>query len=181
MAKWEAGGGSLVLGLDLSTQSLKAVVLRADDLTSIGEWSVNYDSDLPAYGTRGGVHHFRVQHHHGRPMETGEVTAPTMMWVDALQLLFERMKSSNCPFGQIGAVSASGQQHGSVYWRRGACDAHLAHLRKQEPGIGGQDLVTLMKRGEGAFSVPVRKPCLAIISECMPCVTIAPIDYSPTI
>jgi xylulokinase len=42
------------------------------------------------------------------------------------------MKAAAFPFGRVAAVSGSGQQHGSVYWRRGA-EARLKQLRADAP------------------------------------------------
>ena len=44
------------------------------------------------------------------------VTTPSQ----ALDLLLGRMHESGFPFGRVAAVSGSGQQHGSVYWNKGA-------------------------------------------------------------
>eukprot|EP00250_Pteridium_aquilinum_P021771 c25219_g1_i1 orf=167-1741(+) len=48
----------------------------------------------------------------------GKVTAPVLMWVEALEVLFDKLKRENFSFARVIAVSGSGQQHGSVYWRR---------------------------------------------------------------
>ena len=45
----------LYLGLDSSTQGIKAAVISSD-LGIVTEAGVNYDSDLPQYKTDGGVH-----------------------------------------------------------------------------------------------------------------------------
>lgn len=100
----------LFLGLDSSTQGLKAVAVD-ETLKIVYERGVKYDEDLPSYQTRGGVHH-------GGDGLT--VTAPTLMWVEALDLLFARMRDDQFPFAAVAAISASGQQHGSVFWKRGA-------------------------------------------------------------
>jgi xylulokinase len=100
----------LFLGLDSSTQGLKAVVVD-DTLRVAYEYGVNFDADLPAYGTQGGVI---------RGADKLTVTAPTLMWVEALDLLFARMKQDRFPFDAVASVSASGQQHGSVFWKKGA-------------------------------------------------------------
>lgn len=42
------------------------------------------------------------------------------MWVKALDMVLERLKVSGVDFAKVMAVSGSGQQHGSVYWKRGA-------------------------------------------------------------
>jgi xylulokinase len=113
------------LGLDSSTQSLKTILID-DQLAVQGEWSVNFDADLPQYQTRGGVH---------TAPDGLAVTSPTAMWMEALDRLLDRMHQDRCPFARIAAVSGSGQQHGSVYWRRGA-RARLASLNPQAPVLG---------------------------------------------
>ena len=101
---------SWYLGLDFSTQRLKATTVDASGAV-IREDAVEFDSDLPDHKTSGGVH---------RHADGLTVTSPTLMWVSALDLLFAKMSASDYQFGRIAAVSGSGQQHGSVYWRKGA-------------------------------------------------------------
>lgn len=98
---------ALFLGLDSSTQSLKATALDAN-LHVVSSWSVHFDSQLPHYNTKDGVHRGPA----------GRVTAPVLMWVEALELLFDKLKGDKFPFASVKAISGSGQQHGSVYWRR---------------------------------------------------------------
>lgn len=73
--------------------------------------SVHFDSELPEFRTQGGVH----IHADGLT-----VTAPVLMWVKALDLLLYKMKRVGFDFSRVRALSGSGQQHGSVYWRKGA-------------------------------------------------------------
>ncbi|XP_012590318.1 PREDICTED: xylulose kinase isoform X4 [Condylura cristata] len=42
------------------------------------------------------------------------------MWVQALDIILEKMKASGFNFSQVLALSGAGQQHGSVYWKTGA-------------------------------------------------------------
>ncbi|KAJ3878325.1 hypothetical protein F5051DRAFT_232963 [Lentinula edodes] len=107
----------LFLGLDLSTQQLKAVLVR-EDHSILHESSVRFDQDLPSYETENGALK--------GPAE-GEVTSPVAMWLDAFELLAERMKQAGVDFGSIAAISGAGQQHGSVFWSYDAEDA-LASL-----------------------------------------------------
>jgi xylulokinase len=107
----------LFIGLDASTQGLKATVVDAD-LRSVGDFAVNYDLDLPEFRTDGGVH----KHPDGLT-----VSAPALMWVQALDLLLDRMQSAAFPFGRVVAISGSGQQHGSV-WLTAAAGAALQGL-----------------------------------------------------
>lgn len=120
----------LVLGLDSSTQSLSAVILDTESGAIVAEHSVNFGSDLPNYGQPSG---------YDPSGERGEVHANPMMWVEALDLLLGRMKNDGVDFGEIEAVSGSGQQHGSVYLKPcfnetlGALDASKS-LKEQLEG-----------------------------------------------
>lgn len=98
------------LGLDFSTQQLKAVVIN-DDLKVTYQSIVQFDLDLPEFRTHGGVHTHE---------DKLTVTAPTIMWVKALDMILERLKLEGLDFSTVAAVSGAGQQHGSVYWRKGA-------------------------------------------------------------
>ena len=101
---------STFLGLDLSTQQLKVIAID-NELCIIGEEVVNFDKDLPEFETHGGVK---------RHEDALTVTAPSLMWVKAFDLLLERMKSKGFCFQNVACISGTGQQHGSVYWRSGA-------------------------------------------------------------
>ena len=98
------------LGLDLSTQQLKVIAID-DELCIVYEEVVNFDKDLPEFGTQGGV----KRHEDGLT-----VTVPSLMWVKAFDLLLERMKSKGFCFENVVCISGTGQQHGSVYWKNGA-------------------------------------------------------------
>lgn len=112
----------LFLGLDSSTQSLKATVIEPT-LNVVTESSIVFDTDLPEFKTKGGVH---------RGADGLTVTSPPLMWVAALDLLFAKMKANGFAFDRVVALSGSGQQHGSVYLRQGARTA-LAGLRPHAP------------------------------------------------
>uniref|UniRef100_A0A8C5K556 Xylulose kinase n=1 Tax=Jaculus jaculus TaxID=51337 RepID=A0A8C5K556_JACJA len=101
------------LGWDFSTQQVKVVAVDTE-LNVFYEDSVHFDRDLPAFGTQGGVHVHK---------DKLTVTSPVLMWVQALDLILEKMKASGFDFSQVLALSGAGQQHGSVYWRAGASRA----------------------------------------------------------
>jgi len=103
----------LYLGLDSSTQGLKASIID-DDLNMVYERAVNFDRDLPQFNTSGGVH----QHEDGLT-----VTAPPIMWVAAMDLLFLQMQEDGAPLAEVAAISGSGQQHGSVWLKPGTAAA----------------------------------------------------------
>lgn len=112
---------SCFLGFDFSTQQLKVVAIDGD-LEVILQSSVQFDSELPEFRTRGGVHIHE---------DKLTVTSPALMFVKALDVLLEKMRSAGFDFSRVRAVSGSGQQHGSVFWRKGARQT-LKHLDPQK-------------------------------------------------
>ncbi|KAL2085245.1 hypothetical protein ACEWY4_018565 [Coilia grayii] len=114
--------GSCYLGFDFSTQQLKVVAIN-EKLDLIHQDNVQFDSELPEFRTQGGVH----IHADGLA-----VTSPVLMWVKALDVILDKMKASGFDFSCVRALSGSGQQHGSVYWKKGACQA-LGHLHAEKP------------------------------------------------
>jgi xylulokinase len=101
----------LFLGVDASTQALKASLLDAD-LGVKAELEVRFDRDLPHHGTRGGTLL--------GPEGSGIVYSPVMIVVEAIDMLFDRIKQAGWPVERIRGVSAAGQQHASVYWSKQA-------------------------------------------------------------
>ncbi|KJR85847.1 xylulokinase [Sporothrix schenckii 1099-18] len=117
-----ASQGPLYLGFDLSTQQLKAIVV-ASDLSIVAQAKVDFDADFgEKYGLTKGV---LVND------EEGEVYAPVALFLEAIDLVFQRLHDlSNGPgvLSRIRAISGSCQQHGSVYWSEGAAQ-ELADLQ----------------------------------------------------
>ncbi len=113
-----SAGESLYLGIDVGTQSLTAILVEVgpagsdgDDRATgiVGRAGVHYDSELPRYGTVNGQ----------LPRDDPAIgRTPPCMWLEALDLVFEKLGADACR--EIGGVSVSGQQHGSVYLRPGA-------------------------------------------------------------
>ncbi|MGA3163050.1 MAG: FGGY family carbohydrate kinase [Verrucomicrobiota bacterium] len=96
----------LFLGLDLSTQSLSAVVIDYERRKVVYDKSLNFDRALPHYQTQNGVLP------HSDPLVK---RSSPLMWAEALDLIFAGMKKDNVALGEILAISGSAQQHGSVY------------------------------------------------------------------
>ena len=89
----------LFLGLDLSTQGLKAVLIN-EESEVVHESAVNFDRELPQYNTTNGAI---------RGPDHGEVTSPVRMWLEAIDLIVQKMKIAGVNLGQIMAVSGDGQ------------------------------------------------------------------------
>ena len=119
----------LFLGLDSSTQSLSAIVIDAETRRVVYETSLNFDKTLPQYKTHNGTLA------KGDPLV---VHSPPLMWVEALDAVFTKMKNDGVPLGEILAITGSGQQHGSVYFNRRAAAA----LKNLNPARSLKDNLT---------------------------------------
>jgi xylulokinase len=113
----------LYLGLDSSTQSLTAIVIDSDRNEVVHESSLNFDQELPQYGTAHGV----------LPRAQPDVAMSSpVMWADALDMMFGRIAMSGVAVGRIAAICGSAQQHGSVYFNRRAA-AGIGTLDPSQP------------------------------------------------
>ena len=93
------------LGIDSSTQSMSAIVIDLDNDDVICEYSVNFGDQLPQYNSPNGFFYGESQ---------SEVYSNPLMWLDAIDLLFTKLKDS-CDLSKVKTISGAGQQHGSVY------------------------------------------------------------------
>jgi xylulokinase len=108
----------LFAGLDVSTQSCKLVVIELESRSTVFVDSVNYDEELPKYRTRDGA----IQ-----GLGEGVSESDPHMWIEAVELLFERLKNTRVVAQEtIRCISVSGQQHGLVAL---AADGKLARPR----------------------------------------------------
>jgi xylulokinase len=96
----------LFLGIDVSTQSLTGTVINLKNNKLISEVDLNYDIIFPEYNTTNGVINFK---------DPKVVHSNPRMWIDALELLFEKIKNRKNIIRRIQAISGSAQQHGTVY------------------------------------------------------------------
>ncbi|KAL1006415.1 hypothetical protein UPYG_G00072080 [Umbra pygmaea] len=118
---------SFYLGFDFSTQQLKVVAVDGN-LNVVYQNNVQFDNELPEYRTQGGVH---IQ------ADRLTVTSPVLMWVKALDLILSKMNNAGFDFSRVRSLSGSGQQHGSVYWKK---DSNQV-LRHLDPGKSLHDLL----------------------------------------
>ena len=114
------------LGLDSSTQSLTASLIRAGDdaREAIGEHALPFDKTFPEFGTTNGVI---------RGDASGVVAAPPLLWVTALdRMMGDLVAKWPREMAELAAISGSAQQHGSVYLHaRGL--ARLSSIDAREP------------------------------------------------
>jgi len=93
-------------GIDVSTQSCKLIVINFDDKKVVFLDLINYDRDLPQYNTINGTR---------KNAGFGVSESNPNMWVDAIHILFIRLKNKlKHEVSNIKAISISGQQHGLV-------------------------------------------------------------------
>uniref|UniRef100_A0A8I3XAE8 Xylulose kinase n=1 Tax=Callithrix jacchus TaxID=9483 RepID=A0A8I3XAE8_CALJA len=123
------------LGWDFSTQQVKVVAVDAE-MNVFYEESVHFDRDLPEFGTRGGVH----VHKDGLT-----VTSPVLMWVQALDIILEKMKASGFDFSQVLALSGAGQACFSIndcpVWMDSST---TAQCRQLEAAVGGAQALSCL-------------------------------------
>jgi len=73
----------------------------------VHEASVHFDRDLPHHGTMNGAI---------RGPDAGEVTSPVRMWLEAIDLICERLYDDCIDFGAIVAISGAGQVSFPCKW-----------------------------------------------------------------
>lgn len=95
----------LFAGIDSSTQGTKLVIIDQNASSVIYLDQVRYDEDLPEYGTKNGVR---------QNCPVGVSESDPGMWIQALDVLFDRLSQSSIDIRQIRSISVSGQQHGLV-------------------------------------------------------------------
>jgi xylulokinase len=93
----------LFLGLDLSTQQLKAILINSNN-DIIHESAVHFDRDLPHFKTTNGS-----IHHDPRNDRGDEVTVPVGLWIEALDELFKSMKEAGARLDNVLAIGGSAQ------------------------------------------------------------------------
>jgi xylulokinase len=97
--------GDLFAGLDVSTQSCKLVVIDVDAGSVLHVDRVEYDHDLPHYGTVDGSI---------TGLGEGVSESDPLMWIEAVEVVLGRMGDGGVPSEGIRCLSVSGQQHGLV-------------------------------------------------------------------
>jgi xylulokinase len=94
------------LGLDSSTQSLSALLIDTDTGKVVVDKSVNFGERLPKYRSPKGF----------LPNDDASIKqSDPLMWVDALDLLLQELRSAGVDLSKVRGISGAGQQHGSVY------------------------------------------------------------------
>lgn len=132
----------LSLGLDLSTQSISAVVVDIDTYDVIFQHKLDYlkDARLNGYGIQN-------QNYILPPKSKGEANQPLKMFFIALEAILTDMKSAGLPMRDIAICNTSTQQHTHVYMTR---NARSIFTRLNMPGNSESNLATILN---GCFAL----------------------------
>ena len=133
------GNALYTLGIDFSTQSVKALVLDVRSAEVIRADTFEYDTAFPSYGTTGGV-----LQNEGPAIRH---TSPFML-VEALDLVFSRLHRSGVDLGLIGAVKIDAMQHCTVY-------ADMSFGERLESLSPGKDLMPQLEPGITRRTTPI--------------------------
>lgn len=118
-------------------------IVVGSDLKLIHEAKVDFDADFSKYGIEKGVL--------TQPSD-GEVFAPVALFLEAIDLVLQRLKEQGADLSKVQGISGAGMQHGTVFWSKDA-EQLLANLD------GSKTLVEQLQGGakgerQGAFSHP---------------------------
>jgi xylulokinase len=105
-------------------------------LKLLHEAKVDFDADLAKYGVEKGVL---------TNASEDEIFAPVAMWLEALDLVLQRLAEQGLDFSAVTAASGAGMQHGTVFWGRDG-ERILGMLDSGKP------LLAQMGPDSGAFS-----------------------------
>jgi len=138
-----------VLGIDASTQSLSAVLLRSGSGEILWQHSLAYREDprLLGYGFQ---HDTMII----PPREAGEAEQPPLLFIAALEALLGDLQAAGFDLAAIAAINTSGQQHGHVYLN---AQAEAAFARLRQPAAPGDSLVALLSEGFAYGGAPIWK------------------------
>ena len=92
----------LFAGLDISTQSAILGLLNWARGDIVYEDSLNYDLDLPKYDTKNGI----ILNEDSSVSESDP-----LMWIEAVEFLFRRLKENSIPLSQVKSISVSASSH----------------------------------------------------------------------
>lgn len=102
--------GPVYLGFDLSTQQLKGLAVSSD-LKVVAQAIFDFDKDSTGYNIKKGVITNEAER---------EVISPVALWLQALDVVLQKLKDSGLDLSRVKGISAAGMQHGSVFWNANA-------------------------------------------------------------
>ncbi|CAF1537099.1 unnamed protein product [Adineta steineri] len=107
----EKNSQRLYLGLDLSTQQLKGIVID-EQLQTIAEEAISFNDKSLL------THHVQPNGFIVDKDDKRCITTPVFVFLEAIDVLFQKLRDQKkFDLSNIVGISGCGQQHGSVYWK----------------------------------------------------------------
>ncbi|CAF3792389.1 unnamed protein product [Adineta steineri] len=107
----EKSSQRLYLGLDLSTQQLKGIVID-EQLQTIAEEAISFNDKSLL------THHVQPNGFIVDKDDKRCITTPVFVFLEAIDVLFQKLHDQKkFDLSNIVGISGCGQQHGSVYWK----------------------------------------------------------------
>ncbi|CAF1052611.1 unnamed protein product [Adineta steineri] len=107
----EKNSQRLYLGLDLSTQQLKGIVID-EQLQTIAEEAISFNDKSLL------THHVQPNGFIVDKDDKRCITTPVFVFLEAIDVLFQKLHDQKkFDLSNIVGISGCGQQHGSVYWK----------------------------------------------------------------
>jgi xylulokinase len=108
-------GNHYSLGIDCSTQGMKAAILDIEERRLLNEVSVGYVRDRRLNGYGISFRDCTVP-----PRQPGEAEQPPLMYAAALDAVLGDLSNAGCEMHKVCTISISAQQHGHVYLKERA-------------------------------------------------------------
>ncbi|CAF0883135.1 unnamed protein product [Adineta ricciae] len=136
----------LYLGLDLSTQQLKGIVID-EQLQTIAEYAISFNDKSTL------VHHVQPNGFIVDKDDNRCVTTPVYVFLEAIDVLFQKLRDQKkFDLSNIVGVSGCGQQHGSVYWKT---SSELEKIKNFHAGEENVSLVDLLQSSFSRIDCPI--------------------------
>lgn len=133
------------------------------NLKLVNEAKVDFDAD---FGNKYGIHKGVI----ANPSE-GEIYTPTALWLEALDLVLQRLKEHGVDFSTVKGVSGAGMQHGTVFWSQdaeallGGLDAKKSLHEQLVPAEDGKKSVFSHPHSPNWQDASTQKQCEAFDKE----------------
>ncbi|CAF2028178.1 unnamed protein product [Rotaria magnacalcarata] len=136
----------LYLGIDLSTQQIKCIVID-EQLQTIAEEAISFNDNSLL------VHHVQPNGFVVDKNDKRCITTPVFVFLEALDVVLQKLSDQKkFDFSNIVGISGCGQQHGSVYWKT---KTELGSLKTDNNREQSLSLVNILKSSFSRIDCPI--------------------------
>ncbi|CAF4155462.1 unnamed protein product [Rotaria socialis] len=136
----------LYLGIDLSTQQIKCIVID-EQLQTIAEEAISFNDKSLL------VHHVQPNGFVVDKNDKRCITTPVFVFLEALDVALQKLSDQKkFDFSNIVGISGCGQQHGSVYWKT---NTELGSLKADTNREQSLSLVNMLKSSFSRIDCPI--------------------------